>query len=81
MTPEPDHILQLELAALVAQWLENMAEVVTRITSGDAECDAETYRVLISAQGSLLRWRLESGELAGLLKLKPVAEWVDDELD
>ena len=81
MTPEPDHILQLELAAFVAQWLENMAKVVTRITSGDAECDAETYRVLISAQGSLLRWRLESGELAGLLKLKPVAEWVDDELD
>lgn len=68
-------------AKLTAFWLEEMIEKTKSAPTGCVEFDREVDRMLSCAAIAILRWRIVTGEKAGLLRIKDVGEIVADEFD
>ena len=68
----------LQMAKLTASWLQRVGQCVADTTTGDCDLDEEVSRSIAIAQAMLLRWRLTVGVREGLLQIKHIEEYVED---
>lgn len=71
----------LRTAKLTAFWMQSMADITASHPTQDDEFNRELERLLSSCAGAILRWRIVTGEKAGLLKVVKVSDWERDEFD
>lgn len=71
----------LTTARLTAFWLEFMTKQSDHQTSGSEELDEELKLRLSAAAAVLFRWRVIVGQRAGLIEIKDIQDWEEDEYD
>ena len=72
----------LAIAQLTTACLQRMTELVAEYEGNNFHSDnCETERLLATANAVLERWRIETGVREGVLVLKQVEDWYDDEFD
>lgn len=76
-----DTAVLLTSANITAYWLQNMSQITAKNPTGDKEFDRETDKLLSSAAGTLLRWKIMTGMNAGILQLPSIEDWERDEFD
>ena len=69
----------LQMAKLTANWLQRVGQCVAETTTGDIDLDAEVTRSIAIAQAMLLHWRLSVGVRNGVLQIKQVEKYGDDD--
>ena len=71
----------LVTAKLTAFWLEESMRIVAENPTCDKELNNETEECLGAAACALLRWRLHTGQAAGLIQIERIDPWEEDEFD
>jgi len=69
----------LQMAQLTVNWLQLVGQCVAEMTTGDIDLDEEVTRSIAIAQAMLLHWRLSVGVRNGVLQIKQVEEYVEDD--
>ena len=84
MTKEQEKLLVqriLATAEITTALLGRMSSMVSEYRIEGGINTAEIEEALGTTNAALQIWRLEIGEQEGVLKIKPVPDWEDDEFD